>query len=70
VACGIRTRNPRNRAAADPHLRSRGHWDRLGAGLVVLNQPGIVKTVVSSLSANTVHLHYAMYIFFVKMFYL
>ena len=25
---GIRTRNPRTRAAADPRLRTRGHWDR------------------------------------------
>jgi len=26
---GIRTHNPSKRAAADPHLRPRGHWDRL-----------------------------------------
>ena len=26
---GIRTRNPSKRAAADPRLRQRGHWDRL-----------------------------------------
>ena len=26
---GIRTRNPKNRAVADPCLRPRGHWDRL-----------------------------------------
>jgi hypothetical protein len=26
--CGIRTRNPSKRAAADPSLRSRGRWDR------------------------------------------
>ena len=26
--CGIRTRNPSKRAAADPGLRPRGHWDR------------------------------------------
>jgi len=25
---GIRTGNPTNRKAADPHLRPRGHWDR------------------------------------------
>ena len=25
---GIRTRNPNNRAATDPHLRPRGYWDR------------------------------------------
>ena len=25
---GIRTRNPSKRAAADPRLRPRGHWDR------------------------------------------
>ena len=25
---GIRTRNPRKPADADPHLRPRGHWDR------------------------------------------
>jgi hypothetical protein len=25
---GIRTHNPRRRAAADPRLRARGHWDR------------------------------------------
>jgi hypothetical protein len=25
----IRTRNPNTRAAADPRLRTRGHWDRL-----------------------------------------
>jgi len=25
---GIRTRNPKNRAAADPDLRPCGHWDR------------------------------------------
>jgi hypothetical protein len=25
---GIRTHNPSKRAAADPHLRPRGHWDR------------------------------------------
>jgi hypothetical protein len=26
---GIRTRNPSKRAAVDPRLRPRGHWDRL-----------------------------------------
>jgi hypothetical protein len=26
---GIRTRNPNKRAAADPRLRTRSHWDRL-----------------------------------------
>jgi hypothetical protein len=26
---GIRTHNPSKRAAADPRLRPRGHWDRL-----------------------------------------
>ena len=26
---GNRTRNPNNRAAADPRLRPRGYWDRL-----------------------------------------
>ena len=26
---GIRTRNPSKRAAADPRLRQRGHWDQL-----------------------------------------
>ena len=25
---GIRNLNPRKRAATDPHLRPRGHWDR------------------------------------------
>jgi hypothetical protein len=25
---GIRTHNPRKRAASDPRLRPRGHWDR------------------------------------------
>jgi hypothetical protein len=25
---GIRTQNSSNRAAADPRLRPRGHWDR------------------------------------------
>jgi hypothetical protein len=25
---GIHTHNPRKRAAADPHIRPRGHWDR------------------------------------------
>jgi len=25
---GIQTQNPSNRAAADPRLRPRGHWDR------------------------------------------
>jgi len=25
----IRTLNPSKQAAADPHLRPRGHWDRL-----------------------------------------
>jgi hypothetical protein len=25
---GIRTHNPRKRAAEDPRLRPRGHWDR------------------------------------------
>jgi hypothetical protein len=28
VPGGIRTLNPSKRAAADPHLRQRGHWDR------------------------------------------
>ena len=28
TADGIRTRNPSKRAAADPRLRPRGHWDR------------------------------------------
>jgi len=26
---GIQTRNPSKRAAADPRLRPRGHWDQL-----------------------------------------
>jgi hypothetical protein len=26
--CGIRTHNPSKRAAADPRLRPRDHWDR------------------------------------------
>jgi hypothetical protein len=26
--CGIQTRDPSNRAAADLRLRPRGHWDR------------------------------------------
>ena len=26
ASCGIRNRNPSKRAAADPRLRSRGHW--------------------------------------------
>jgi hypothetical protein len=29
ASCGIRTRNPSKRTAADPHLRRRGYWDRL-----------------------------------------
>jgi hypothetical protein len=28
AASGIRNRNPNKRAAADPRLRQRGHWDR------------------------------------------
>jgi hypothetical protein len=28
VLGGIRTHNPSKRAAADPRLRPRGHWDR------------------------------------------
>jgi len=28
VPGGIRTRSPSKRVAVDPHLRSRGHWDR------------------------------------------
>ena len=31
---GIRTRNPRKRAAADPRLRPRGHWERPGSSLL------------------------------------
>jgi hypothetical protein len=32
---GIRTRNPSKRAAADPHLRPRGHWDQLSNDLTL-----------------------------------
>ena len=32
---GIRTRNPSKRAAADPPLRPRGHWDRHTCNLLV-----------------------------------
>jgi hypothetical protein len=33
----IRTRNPRTRAAADPCLRQRGHWDRLITSYILHN---------------------------------
>jgi hypothetical protein len=29
VPGGIRTRSPSKRATADPHIKSRGHWDQL-----------------------------------------
>jgi hypothetical protein len=31
---GIQTRNPSKRAALDPRLRPRGHWDWLGRILI------------------------------------
>jgi hypothetical protein len=34
---GIRTHNPSMRAAADPQLRPRGHWDRLSTVLIHVN---------------------------------
>ena len=34
---GIRTHNPSKRAAADPRLRRRGHWDRPAALILVKN---------------------------------
>jgi len=43
VPGGIWTHNPRNRAAADPRCRPRGHWDRLGdliKGKQSLYRPG------------------------------
>jgi phytoene dehydrogenase-like protein len=36
----IRTRNPSMRAAADPSLRPRGHWDRLFTGYISINPYG------------------------------
>jgi hypothetical protein len=35
---GIRTHNPRQRAAEEPRLRPRGHWDRYVVGLVNENK--------------------------------
>ena len=35
---GIRTRSPSKRAAADPRLRPRGHWDRQGKSHAVMNR--------------------------------
>ena len=35
---GIRTLNLSKRAAADPRLRSRGHWDRLSSLIVTKNK--------------------------------
>jgi len=37
---GIRTRNLSRQAAADPHLRTRGHWDRQ------VYEPRIVKSLI------------------------
>jgi hypothetical protein len=37
AAGGIRTHNPSKRAAADPSLRSRGHWDRLSSVVTIQN---------------------------------
>ena len=37
---GIRTRHPNKRAAAHPHLRPRGHWDRVVQTLMVSNFSG------------------------------
>jgi hypothetical protein len=38
---GIRTHNSSKRAAADPRLRSRGHWDRRNCLVMNLNYEGI-----------------------------
>jgi hypothetical protein len=35
----IRINNPNKRAAADPHVRPRGHWDRQGQEMVDINRP-------------------------------
>ena len=37
---GIRTRNPRKRSAADPHIKPRGRWDRLSNYLIILTRLG------------------------------
>jgi hypothetical protein len=36
---GIQTHNPSKRAAADPRLRPRGHWDRRSGSLVTITLP-------------------------------
>jgi len=50
VTCGIRTHNPSKRAAAEPRLRPRGHWDRqdIPSVLIILKWTGPI-TANSSL---------------------
>jgi hypothetical protein len=40
VPRGIQTQNPSERAAADPHIRPRGHWDRANLYLKRQKQSG------------------------------
>jgi hypothetical protein len=52
---GIRTRNPSERAPADPRLRKLGHWDRRALCIVTLNfQSAVVcaSTVYNHLFSN------------------
>jgi hypothetical protein len=43
---GIRNRNPIKRAAADPRLRPRGHWDRRLGSLADTNRGSGIYTVL------------------------
>jgi hypothetical protein len=38
---GVQTHDPSKRAAADPRLRRRGHWDRSVSGIYILYDPAL-----------------------------
>jgi hypothetical protein len=50
-AGGIRTHNPSKRAAVDPRLRPRGHWDRQTSTIPLRNPPKLIN--VESVTRQT-----------------
>ena len=49
---GIRTRSPSMRAAADPRLRPRGHWDLLAIGIYRLSEVCVKEVLVQMNDSN------------------
>jgi hypothetical protein len=56
---GIRTQNPSRRAAVDPRLRPRGHWDRryLYLNIVKMEKFGVnIDDITHVINRHTIHM--------------